>query len=808
MKNILPKVINKNIFVKKDKKNSLELKNDYPIVYIKEENKNKKKLKSKLNNIFDSNSGELYSFQIQLSKNIENKNISELCKGLYEFIPLGKRFNKNGGFNDLMFNPHQSCFEIDINKNKINFNIHTKSNPVTIENLYKRYFPSCYFTKLEDIPMATENDLIIEYKLKEHYFKSLSIDYTHLQPIASLMDLQSILNEDERLLYQVILTAAAPDWGHSAEEAKKEFKKQEYSFVKMPEDLSLGSIIKSGFMAIGYGITELMNGALELIFEEPEKINLNRAKNITFTNATNQKSKYMGFKTTIRAVIQSKDYSRREMLKHMIDNALTFMDADNKLESYVINKKKKTFYNENQNQYIKRVNERQPSGNLINNNILNVKEVGKLMMLPTKSLQEKFFVDNNIVVTVTNTLDDEIFTGKVEIGELVGESTSKKTYYPSNPELYCLPKFAVGGMGSGKSNFTIGFINDSIKMGNTVIQFDYIDECQIATETKKSNPDNYIAINPNTMLNFSYPEIDSQDLTKDKKALDFSNCILKLIDTLNMGNMNDMTGRMRKILRSAAIICYLTDHANIKYIYRTLTEVEFRQDLLEKLDNSYSDMFSMYITVLEGLTKVKPKTGEEFNDDDGIKYLLDRFDAMMGDGNLLDMYYNEQSSINFDELLNSGKLITIELPQNRYRHKWVKDVIVCFLLHRIWIATENRKLNDRKIVDIILDEVHQLSNSKDLVSEFATETRKFRLGFLFCCQYFNQFKSLLESVEGGSPHYIMLQGCKVENFNHVEPLVKDFTLENFMDLPKYHSMNLILTKQGYQTFITKMPKHY
>lgn len=781
---------------------------DVKIEEVRKNNKIKNKLSKKINSIFKDTSKDLYSFQIKLSENIDNSNIAELCKGLYDFVPLGKRLNIEGGFHDVMFNPHQTCFEIDIKKGNINFNIHTKSNPITIENIYKRYYPSCVFKKLDNLIMAEPNDLIIEYDLKEHYFRSLSIDYTHLQPIASLMDLQLILNDDENILYQIILTAADADWGESAEEAKKEFKEKEKSVLKMPKEFNTKNLLKMGITCLGIGVTEVFNTATELIFDNPEKINLSKPKNTTFSNATNQKSRYTAFKTTIRVVIKSNDFNRKEILKHMIDNALSFMDSDNQLEGEVMNKKKISLYADNQLEYLNRVNNRQPTGRLLNRNILTVKEVGKLIMLPTKSLQEKFFVDKNVTNTNTTTLDEELFNGDVRIGKLVSEHPSRQTYYPSNPELYCLPKIVAGGMGSGKSNFTIGYINDSIKMGNTVFQFDYIDECQIATATKNSNPNNHIVISPHTMLNFTYPEVDSQNISMDKKALDFSNCILKLLDTLNINNMNDMTGRMKKTLRSASIVCYLSNKANVKDIFETLTDVDFREELLDNLDDKYKLQFKMYINVLENLTITKKSTGERLNDDDSIKYLLDRFDAMMGDGNLLDMFNNENSNINFEDLLNSGKLVTIELPQRLYRHKWVKDVIVCFLLHRIWIATENRDLSNRKIVDIILDEVHQLSNTKHYVSEYACETRKFRIGFLFCCQYFNQFKVLLESIEGGSVHYIMLQGCKPSNFTHIEPLVKDFTLQNFMSLPKYHAMNVILTKKGHQTFVTSMPKYY
>lgn len=754
----------------------------------------------------EENSKELYSYKIKLSKDIDNKNMSELCKGLYDYVPLIKRLNKEKNMSSTVFNPHQTCFEVVVKSKDIEFNLHTKRNPIILKNLYTRYYPSCNLQEVENLEMATEDDLIIEYNLKEHYFQSLSTDYTHLQPIGSFMDLQNALEEKETIMYQVILTAADPDWGESAEQAKSDYKENDNNIVKMPKDISFNSITKFGIDCIGVGVTEVINVANELIFDEPEKIELKKSKTIKFSHATLQKSKYTGFKTTIRAIIHSNSNSRKEILSHMVNNSLSFMDADNKLEPTIISKKNKSFYSENKNEYIKRVNDRQPSNKLIENNILNVNEIGKLIMLPTKSLQEKFFVDKNVVVTNTNTLDADILNGKVRIGDLIGDAKNRMTFYPLNPELYCISKICTGGMGSGKSNFTVGYINDSISMGNTVFQFDYIDVCQIAQETKKSNP-NHIAIKPAQMLNFTYPEVDASDLPIQKKALDFSNCVLKLIDTLNIGNMNDMTGRMKKTLRSAAVVCYLCEYKNIRYVYKALTEIDFREELLNKIDSEYSERFSMYISTLENLTVTKKNV--VVNDDDSIKYLLDRFDALMGDGNLMDMFFNEDNDIDFSKLLNSKKLVTIELPESEYTHKWVKDVVVCFLLHRIWIATKNRPIEERDvIVDIILDEVHQLENTKDFVSEYACEIRKFRLSFLFCCQYFNQFKRLLESVEGGSVHYIMLQGSIPTNYTHIEPLVKDFSLQNFMDLPKHHSLNVILTKQGYQSFITHLPKHY
>lgn len=747
----------------------------------------------------------LNSFQIQLSKDVNNDNIEELCKGLYNYKGIFSRINFDKNFHSLLFNNNQNCFEMIIKKESTNFFIHTKDNIEKIKNLYKRYYPTCNFFDKKNNFELEKKDYLIEYNLKEPYFKSLKTNKKDLQPLSCLMDLQLILEDNESVIYQLILNSIDSNWGIECEQKKNEYKDKEESLLEYPKKIKPLEICKFLLSGIGLFITEFLNFGLEMFFNSPEQLTLDNNKTIDFSKETKTKSKYMAFNTTIRVIIKSDNIERKNIIKSLVDNAFSFLDNDNSLEGEIINFKEKTIFFSNFEDIYNRVMNRESIFNIYNKNILNIKEVGKLMTLPTKDLLSKYIVNKNVKSTNTTTLSPELYNGIVDIGLLVNTNTFPKVAFPIDPELYCLPKIVAGGMGSGKSNFSIGFINNSIKMKNTVIQFDYIDVCQIANTVAENNKDNCLRINPSQILNFSYPEINgNKTQTLREKALDYANCLIKLIDTLNNGSINDMTGRMKKIFRSAALVCYLTGNDNIKFVYKILTNVQYRKDLISLVPDEYLKTFKIYIDFLSDLTIIDKKTNEERNDDDAIKYILDRFDILMGDGNLLNMFENENSSINFQELLNSGKLITIEMPQSSYRHKWVKDVIVCYLLHRIWIACENRNLKDRKIVDIILDEVHQLNNTKNLISDFACETRKFRISFLFCCQFFNQFKTLRESIEGGTVHYILLAGSKPSNFEDVESLIENFTLKDFTSLPKYHSFNIILTKQGYQTFVTKM----
>lgn len=62
-----------------------------------------------------------------------------------------------------------------------------------------------------------------------------------------------------------------------------------------------------------------------------------------------------------------------------------------------------------------------------------------------------------------------------------------------------------------------------------------------------------------------------------------------------------------------------------------------------------------------------------------------------------------------------------------------------------------------------------------------------------------------KELSGSNASYMLLSGCDKNNFLELEDLLKPFILESLLNLPKYHSLNLIKNKTGYCRFITKLP---
>ena len=114
---------------------------------------------------------------------------------------------------------------------------------------------------------------------------------------------------------------------------------------------------------------------------------------------------------------------------------------------------------------------------------------------------------------------------------------------------------------------------------------------------------------------------------------------------------------------------------------------------------------------------------------------------------------------------------------------------------------------DRKVVHIMLDEIHQLDNSTSLMIKNIAEDRKFRTTYVFTCQFLKQFKSLWEPLKGTGCNFMLLSGCEKENFKMLsEEIGNNFTIEELLHLPAWHSLNIIRGREkAITTFITKLP---
>lgn len=63
-----------------------------------------------------------------------------------------------------------------------------------------------------------------------------------------------------------------------------------------------------------------------------------------------------------------------------------------------------------------------------------------------------------------------------------------------------------------------------------------------------------------------------------------------------------------------------------------------------------------------------------------------------------------------------------------------------------------------------------------------------------------------DELRSANTSYMLISGCDKKNFEELKEELYPYTAEDLKNLKRYHSLNLIKTKDGYARFITKLPK--
>lgn len=763
---------------------------------------------------------------------LDNGNIEELMRGIYNYIPPYKRLNFKSSDSDLICLQRQKVLEIVISKEDIEFNYFTEDK--TDKEIWYKYYNGVTMEELNRnrfIMMDARNYLVGEMELKNHYFLALNTNKQDIEPLGSILDIQKLLSKDEEVIIHHIIVPCEPEWGNEWEKAYAQYRANILPKKRRFDKKSIGVAIAGIGGKIGIGLANtLQEFALEgtkwekdinkLTIEDAELKKFKRERPIR--RATIDKAKSIGYDTTIRILIKSNDIKRREIIINNVKNSYHHLAWDNELEFVKVNLVRGKKEN---NEVIKRVVNMEGSGHLINPNILGIEEVGKLFLMPMITLQEEYKMkktDNRQVE-----FPEELLEGIIKIGYMQYKTESRMMHWFNHKDYLTLPKIVVGGMGAGKSSYTISYCIDAYKNKDCVIVFDYIDECPIAESIKKHIPrKDIIELSPKDLdgkLSFFYKEIipnkDADIITKKKLASKFAEQIIYLINALNDGDVQPLSASMKRTLDSASQVSFLSGRYRVADVIEVLQNHKFRAKIIrEVIELGIYEEDYYKIQDLKSLDDVKKTKVDKVDVYEVVGTVATKTDRIMDRVNILlrniyleNMLYRDgKDEIDFTEIMQENKVILIKLPESEFSTRWVKDVIVTYYLSRLWLASLLRagkydKYN-RNIVHVITDEIHQLENATKVLFEHITESRKFGLAYYFTCQYLNQFKSLLEGVEGAKANYMLLAGTHKNNFIALKEECREFTLNELLNMKEFHSFNIIHTKEGVRRFISHLPK--
>jgi hypothetical protein len=453
-------------------------------------------------------------------------------------------------------------------------------------------------------------------------------------------------------------------------------------------------------------------------------------------------------------------------------------------------------------------------------NKVSAEECQNFIALPGREILERYnFIDK--VDTQETEVPEELCQGVMSIGENTFRGAKQKAYLSTDKEYQQLTLVLIGPTRAGKTTLIGNLANDALNNGECVIMFDFIENCELSTEVASLFPQtnvlNIQCSDFSALQGLGYNEvgISSDVFTKYDNAKKQSTQLLTLINSINT-NDKTLAPRMERFLTSAALITFIQG-GSVMDVFNVLVDHRRRCDFIQGVPSNQLDNLSEYIMSLEELdeTSVDKQTkelsviGTKFTYITGI---IDRVQKLKSNTYMeLMLKSGTQNNVNLVEEIQKPHVICIQMPESMFSTDTERDVYCTYWMTKLWLSLQLRsdRIRDkdaRTKVNLVIDELYQVRNTEEFLTEKLSRFAKFRLKPIISCHYMNQINIIRDELRSANASYMLISGCDKQNYNELKDELYPYQLEDLLNLPRYHSMNLIKSKGGYAKFITKLPK--
>ncbi|QEK12556.1 hypothetical protein FQB35_09590 [Crassaminicella thermophila] len=715
--------------------------------------------------------------------NIDNTKVLGLVENMHFYKNLIKRF-KLTKEEVILFEQHIITYEILITKDNLSFFIgfddEIKDNIETELNIC---WKQATFKKVKPISII---GITKELELEEHYFLSLKTDLRGQFPLSNILETQTILRNNERILIRLEMKPISNTWYREVEDHIKNFEKGKVASKNTFSIKDIGFKTAELVLDVVYSFIDFANDMITKEKIEHERLNNNRYAKLLrngLSNNTKEKSKYNAYDTKIYITVDSK---RNDMIFRNIEKSFNSMAGDNR---WILK------YKSN------------------NKNILCSKEIAQIMQMPTKYYQKTYKINNidNREIEVPKELQRH--------GILIGTATIKgrgiNTYWCNNYNVRTLSKVVAGPSGAGKTEYTCNFIVGANRIGDCTITFDYIKKCDLTYNSIKyiNDPVLIDLSDEKQLFAFAYPEV-SNKISKESTpwerilvASEIAQQVKYLVNSISDGDNNGaLSSQMTRYLMAAVKIVFIHPGEVVDNAFRVLEDWKVRNEYIRKSKGiyDYSDRVLNTLRELNDTDSDGKITGTKIHLISGI---INRINTLVENPRLERMLKAPIDKHNFTKYMNEGRAVYIMMPEKAFKDPMTKDVIVTYFMTRIRMASLERcDIDKPNIAHIITDEVHQVPTAASFLKNHITEFRKFGLAPYFTIHYMKQFKSLLDAIKSTGVSYMLIQGIEKENLQMLSEEIKPFTIEEGLSMKPFHSLNIINYGNQYAKFITALPK--
>lgn len=458
-------------------------------------------------------------------------------------------------------------------------------------------------------------------------------------------------------------------------------------------------------------------------------------------------------------------------------------------------------------------------------NKMSDEECQNFISLAGRELLERYdFIDK--VETQETQVPDDLQRGVMSIGVNRYRGQDQPAYLSNDPEYKNLTLVLIGPTRAGKTTLIGNLSRDAIKAGECVVIFDYIKNCELSSEVAAIFPQQQtLTIDCSDMSKLQglgYNEVGSSPdpFLQYDNAKKQTTQLMTLVNSINSDDTR-LSAKMERYLTSAALLVFVST-GSIRDVFSVLQDHVKRHAFIGRVPVQQKENLSEYIASLHELDDYKDVKVKE----DGVTVsypqligtkehlitgVIDRLNKLKANA-YMEMMLKKSTAGNIDlvQELQRNQLITIRMPETMFSTDGERDIYTTYWITKLWLALQVRgqRIPDRNQltkVNIVFDELYQVENTEKFLTEKLSRLAKFAAKPIISCHYLNQLKHIREELRSANASYMLISGCDKKNFNELKDELYPYELEDLLKLKRFHSLNLIKSRDGYARFITKLP---
>ncbi|CAH1230601.1 hypothetical protein PAECIP111891_06694 [Paenibacillus allorhizoplanae] len=434
-------------------------------------------------------------------------------------------------------------------------------------------------------------------------------------------------------------------------------------------------------------------------------------------------------------------------------------------------------------------------------------------------LEQHNFIER--VETQETEVPEDLQEGVMCVGINRYRGNDQQAFLSNDKEYKNLTLVLIGPTRAGKSTLIGNLSRDAIVVGECVIIFDYIGSCQLSSEVAALFPASQRLVidceDPTKMQGLGYNEVglSADPFRQYDNAKKQTTQLMSLINSINADDTR-LSAKMERYLTSAALVVFITG-GSIRDVFGVLQDHKARGQFIKRVPASQQENLTEYISSLHELDEWKEGKKEAPPEIVGTKEhlitgVIDRLNKLKAN-TYMEAMLKKSTAGNIDLVkeLQKPQLICLRMPETMFGTDGERDIYTTYWITKLWLALQIREqdIGDRtKLVkvNLIIDELYQVENTQKFLSDKLSRLAKFGCKPIISAHYLNQIKHIRDELRSANASYMLISGCDKKNFSELESELHPYKEEDLLKLPRYQSLNLLKSKEGYARFITKLPK--